>query len=112
LQYHIDHRAQQINALLVDKDGPKLTESPDEGIAQVIGMHTTHRTMYDLASLLTFYMRDRTVVDMTGIEGEYDLDYGPDVSLALKKVGLKLEKRAGTVDYLIIDSAQRKPIAD
>jgi uncharacterized protein (TIGR03435 family) len=110
LKLHVEHRAQAIFALIIDKGGPKLTASPDDGIPTVGASHATHQTMHNLAAVLTVYMADRPVIDLTGIEGEYDLDFGPDYVPALKKVGLTLEKRPGTVDYLIIDGASRKPL--
>jgi uncharacterized protein (TIGR03435 family) len=74
---------------------------------------------------------DRPVIDMTGLEGTYDIrlefapiinspfgspDFGspdpqaPELFTALtEQLGLRLESRRGPVDVLVVDSALRQP---
>jgi uncharacterized protein (TIGR03435 family) len=78
--------------------------------------------MADLAAMLTPFAR-RTVIDRTGMSGEYDIDltFAPDSSAAASAIGdfvplftavqdqlgLRLEATRGGVDVLVIDSVER-----
>jgi uncharacterized protein (TIGR03435 family) len=81
-------------------------------------------TMANLANYLSS-MLSRTVVDKTGITGEFDLqlaftpglqpadgvgaaDLGPDFFTALQEqLGLKLESAKGPVEILVVDRVER-----
>ncbi|HLH16721.1 MAG TPA: TIGR03435 family protein [Bryobacteraceae bacterium] len=93
-----------------------------------------HMTMAGLSSTLSVYV-GRQVVDMTGLNGEYDykLAFTPgglaimrnmpppppgapdaDAGLSLftalqEQLGLKLEPRKGPVDFIVVDSAEKVP---
>jgi uncharacterized protein (TIGR03435 family) len=86
-------------------------------------------SMITLAMLLSRFT-GQTVLDMTGIQGTYDLkldwtpenapkpadsnidgDSGPSLFAAVEQqLGLKLEVRKGPVEILVIDRAERVPI--
>ena len=90
--------------------------------------------MAQLSSTLSVYV-GRPVVDMTGLQGEYDYklaftpgglaimksmpppppgapdpDSGPSLFTALQdQLGLRLEPRKGPVDFIVVDSAEKVP---
>jgi uncharacterized protein (TIGR03435 family) len=87
-------------------------------------------TMQGFASLLQRVVVDRPVIDKTGLSGRYDFDleWGidgtrvaqsmpppplgesetqPDITVAIQKLGLKLESAKGMVDVLVIDHVER-----
>jgi uncharacterized protein (TIGR03435 family) len=87
LQTHWENRKMPVYVLAVDKNGPKLrAPKPDEEMdiwvepkpqgARLVGRRAT---MGQLAEMLSEWMR-RTVVDKTGLSGEYDFrtDWTPD----------------------------------
>jgi uncharacterized protein (TIGR03435 family) len=92
LQMHFETQARPVYALLVGKDGPKLTEhtpSPDDPpsgpttlvhaeIHWVSPVETidTNTSMGDLASSLSARL-DHNVVDRTGLTGRYDFHVQP-----------------------------------
>jgi uncharacterized protein (TIGR03435 family) len=66
---------------------------------------------------------DRPVVDMTGLTGLYDFTIewitrgesvngndGPTIFTAIEQLGLKLEHRKQSLDIIIVDRAEEKPI--
>jgi uncharacterized protein (TIGR03435 family) len=83
-------------------------------------------TMAKLAENLSGYV-DRPVTDDTGLEGSYSysLDWSPDESAAAgensfpsiftalqEQLGLKLEPEKGPVEFLVIERAERTPLAN
>lgn len=119
-------------ALLVGKKGSKLQpaipDSDASGNKSLIGrIYSNHMPMITLAMLLSRFT-GQTVLDMTGLKGEYDLkldwtpentaaepsaqsDSGPSLFAAVEQqLGLKLEVRKGPVEILVIDHADRVPI--
>jgi uncharacterized protein (TIGR03435 family) len=130
LQIHTESRAFAHLVLTVGKDGPKLREpQPDLGPPRVRSMfgHIAHPRMAigGLALLLSRQMR-QLVLDETGLTGLYDIDLhwtpdtapenadmGPTVFRAVQEqLGLKLEGRKDAVDVLVIDRADRIPVAN
>jgi uncharacterized protein (TIGR03435 family) len=154
LAVHWETRRAPVYALLIDSAGLKLKPSPvaadqPELLRQrpmAVGptgrMHLEGRmSLHDLSGILSGVTRrylQRPVVDMTAIEGEFDivldarvpkLELGegigsesvslpdgrqlkgdaPDLFAAVLKLGLKLEPRTAPVRYLIIDRSSKEP---
>jgi uncharacterized protein (TIGR03435 family) len=114
-----------------DSPGPvRCTSGPCAGFScRKISM----KSLAERMSQATWQRRsglDRPVVDLTGLEGIYDLDlnvawiasslpaieFPPDCGLgnspveALRAVGLSLERQKQTQDFLVVDSALKTPI--
>ena len=133
LAMHTEKRRIPHYALTVAKNGPKLEEvQPDPG-----GPHMTYRlghithnqiSMQALAMLLSRQMREM-VLDETGLKGAYKIDLewtpesgqaaadpvatGPTIFTALQEqLGLRLEGRKDEVEVLVIDHADRAPVAN
>jgi bla regulator protein blaR1 len=148
LTIHRETKELPIYELTVAKKGPKLqtpnclqrepgdfTVAPGKycgligGSMAGGGLQASSTTMANLARFLSS-MLSRTVVDKTGITGEFDLqltftpdrptapppdpagfhpaDGGPDFFTALQEqLGLKLESAKGPVEVLVIDHAER-----
>ena len=108
LVLHTETREVPIYALLVAKGGPHLRKSTSDGL----GIHNrngfvecTKVTMKEFAERSLTYRMGRTVVDETGLSGEFDFELkfvedqalaadtsGPDFLTALQQqLGLKLE---------------------
>jgi len=132
LKTHVEQREMPVFALRVGKDGPKLTSASHPGALvnkqQVRGgegyrtLTFTSTSTKDLSVLLLQYV-DRTVVDQTGLKGQYDftLKYTYDETRApadgtappslftavQEQLGLKLEKVKAPADVLVIDHIER-----
>jgi uncharacterized protein (TIGR03435 family) len=108
-----------VYALLVDKDGPKFHASPsasDAGPSFVPGtaaqLTLQNAAMADLVFALSRRIKDRFVIDKTGLEGKYDFEMAwylelgkpnpPPVFTAVQTLGLKLEPQQSPVEYLVI----------
>jgi uncharacterized protein (TIGR03435 family) len=119
-------------ALLAGKTGPELVATqPGSKLGLYRGpgyLRFTSCTVTELARLLSAFM-GRTVVDQTGIQGNYDITlkvYGIDLKLAglvgdtslaavgdaLRDLGLKLEPRTVPATNIVIDKADRIPTED
>lgn len=131
-----------VYALIAGKSGPKLTkaEGGELSIRTAAGvLRGKNLAMWNLANLLSALV-DRPVLDLTGLEGLYDvsLDFAPDTTLgpgmtklsveaaasgagaetaagpsiftAIQQLGLKLDARKAPVDMLIVESAARAPL--
>ena len=113
--------------LVVDKNGPKLSESAPDVARSEKRFHgrleVTHYSMDSLVHRLRQEL-DRKVIDQTGLDGFYDfklewapedsaVDSGaPSVFTAVRtQLGLRLDARKVPVDVLIIDHAE-KPTAN
>ena len=134
LKVHRSTKELPIYALVVAKNGPKLKVSvanPDaprpRGTLSSSGrkkFEFDRWTMANFARTLESDV-DRPVIDMTGLEGTYDIrlefaetkptfgapdPQAPELFTALtEQLGLRLESRRGPVDVLVVDSALRQP---
>jgi uncharacterized protein (TIGR03435 family) len=127
LEAHPETRSLPAYALVVDKKGAKLGD-PREGCSAsrsnnygtFIG---TCITMKSFAEFVSWYA-DLPVVDMTGINGSYDVNLkwtverrrpdagdsmvGTTLDIALQEqLGLKLERRKAPIDVLIVDRVEK-----
>ena len=124
LEAHSETRELPIYALVVAKGGPRLKESTAEGLTihnQKGRFECKKVTMKLFAENSLTNRLGRTVVDKTGLTGEYDFDVkyveeqaaaadvsGPDLLTALKEqLGLQLESRKGPVEVLVVDRAEK-----
>ncbi len=121
-------------ALVQLKKGLKLEEvDPAEPGAASHTFHLGHidaRTLYMsvMATVLSRFIR-QPVLDMTGLKGRYvvKLDWtpdpvdpekepggsGPTIYTALQEqLGLKLESRKGPLEVIVVESAERVPVAN
>ena len=122
LKLHRETRELPAFALVVGRGGPKLTASTftDSRISIGHGIFTGQKI--DMAGLADALAResDRTIVDQTGLNGEYDitLKWSPDaadpdpaavplVTAIQQQLGLRLEATKAPVEILVIDSVQK-----
>ena len=111
-------------ALLVAKNGPKLTET--KGGAPFIyilknGVRVQNQTLDGLAGALTGPAH-APVVNETGIDGKFDIDlkYAAEGDLkselpsfltaVQEQAGLRLASRKVPVDFLVVDRIERTPV--
>jgi len=139
LKVHRSTRELPVYALVVARNGPKLKVADDDPNAPKPRgtLWSGGRKKFEFNSwTMGRFARtlesdvDRPVIDMTGLEGAYDIrlefaetrsgfgppDLGPpdpnapELFTALtEQLGLRLESRRGPVDVLIVDSALRQP---
>lgn len=135
LVFHRDTKELPIYALVIGKNGPKLQEGQGQGpmLRMGRGTLTAQKVPMELFANNLAMQVGRTVIDKTGLKGEYDfkLEWTPDVSqppapresgeatappdpggpsifTALQEqLGLKLESQKGPVEILIIDSIEK-----
>ena len=98
-------------------DGRVVAMAPSAGVVAITGRRVT---MTQLAAALERQM-GAFVTDETGLSGKYYLgfefakdDHAPDVDLptifpALQDLGLKLEKRKGPLEVLVVDHVEKTP---
>ena len=136
LTMHTERRKIPHYALVVAKNGPKIQRVPSEPgnttMSYRIG-HIVHPqcSMYALALLLSRQLHEM-VLDETGMQGLYkvDLEWTPDApqpggtlvdsdehgpslfSAVRQQLGLKLEGRKDEVEVMVIDHADRVPVAN
>ncbi len=140
LEVHRETREFSVYALTVGKNGPKFRESAstEDGSSTKSGrghMEAQRIKMSGLAASLS-YWAGRPVVDMTGLNGRYDLtlDFVPDPALSMKgtfaekeaertdrpegpsiftavmeQLGLRLEPRKAPIEVLVVDRMERTP---
>jgi uncharacterized protein (TIGR03435 family) len=128
---HKQQKELSYEPLVVGKKGAKVqaarTDSDASGNAFLIGkIISNHISMTMLATLLSRFT-GQTVIDMTGLKGEYDvkLEWAPDKPIGgaadvadgpsifgavEQQLGLKLDVRKGPVEILLVDSAEKTPI--
>lgn len=135
LTAHKEMHTASVYALVVGKGGPKMKEARDDepagsktgasgGMLQVAFQKVTVLGLVNtLANIL-----DSPVLDETGLKGYYDYklewaatrmgqenpgqvhanDSGPDLFIALQEqLGLNLVKKKGSIEFLVIDHAER-----
>ena len=98
-------------------DGRVVATMPSAGVVAITGRRVT---MTQLAAALERHL-GAFVTDETGLSGRYYLgfqfakeDHPPEVDLptifpALQDLGLKLEKRKGSVEVLVVDHVEKAP---
>ncbi|MDR3703016.1 MAG: TIGR03435 family protein [Candidatus Sulfopaludibacter sp.] len=131
LKVHRETREQNIYALTVAKNGPKLTPSTAAEFFIRLDRNTPRElpgvdytiagqkaTLAQIAEGLGDNQLDRPVLDRTGIPGEFDFklryaiddnpDTGPSIFAAIQEqLGLKLEAARGPVAILVIEKAEK-----
>jgi uncharacterized protein (TIGR03435 family) len=123
LAVHAETREMPIYALVVAKGGPHLTPSKADGLTI---NNRKGLVICKKASMKQFAERSlanrmgRTVVDQTGISGEFDFEIkyvedqlsnetaGPDFLTAMKEqIGLILQSQKGPVEMTVVDRAEK-----
>jgi uncharacterized protein (TIGR03435 family) len=130
LKTHFEKREEPVYDLVPAKSGAKIkpTEATQRGFRFTPGgVQIQHETLQEFASFLycpacARQTADRPVFDKTGLSGLYDFTLswtppnvqsdsaaaGPSIVTALEEqLGLKLQPTKATVDFLIIDQAER-----
>jgi len=135
LALHNETRKVPMYALIVAKNGPKFKAGDggamSTGPSADGGYSFKNRTMSDFANSLSMMeVVGRPVLDRTGLEGRYSFNAklsdvpkeasGPDVNdgglssgvlfWALQDLGLELEPRRDSVEFLVIDHAEKAPV--
>ncbi len=130
LKAHTETKILPVYELVVVRGGPKfqrsLSDNKQDSGTSVHGngrrtVLTAHdRTMASLADTLTYQVH-RTVIDKTGLEGDYDFtlewapenldagapDAGPSIFTALpEQMGVKLQPTKGPVETLVVDHVE------
>ncbi len=132
---HVEKRETSAYVLTVTKSGPKFSESASDGPSALKNApggkkNFEHFGMAEFAVLLT-RMLDKPVTDATGLKGHYDfqLDLAPYapvpnadgsrgtppdpvtmmITALQDELGLKVEARKETVDFLVVDHAEKTP---
>jgi uncharacterized protein (TIGR03435 family) len=136
LSVHNDTREFAVYALMVGKDGPKLTPKPPD-YHPVAGSQIHPLTMENYARSLAL---DRPVLDMTGLQGEYLINVSqvnqaimdarehtralssPDaptinpldpmengIFAIVQKLGLRLEARKSLLPVIVVDHVDKLP---
>jgi uncharacterized protein (TIGR03435 family) len=131
---HRERRDLSVLELTVGKTGPAFQEAKDgsDGSANTSGpgrIVSDRISMRVVASLLSRWLRE-PVVDMTGLNGSYALklewtytlgqgppaagtDSGTSIFAAVQEqLGLKLQPRKGPLEVIVVDHAERVPIAN
>jgi uncharacterized protein (TIGR03435 family) len=134
LAFHWEERLTSVYAMIRTTSGPKLKPAAEgEGASVVMlplrGMTARNKSMDDPAGILSLWA-DRPVVNMTDLDGNYDLNSTggqirsqtkvprsrPGVTMAaldaLSSLGLKAEPRKLPVRFLVIDHVERYPTPD
>jgi uncharacterized protein (TIGR03435 family) len=126
LVLHRESRDTLIYALVTDKKGPKLRESPPDskGILRMNGGGRITGSGATMAQLAGWFSKangvERPVLDETGLTGHYDFTLewsnqmvgaqdstAPSIFTAMpEQLGLKLESRHAPVEFLVIDRAE------
>jgi len=125
LAIHTETREMPVYALVIAKNGPQLEESKSQDLT--IHGQTGHLVCKKI-SMKAFAERalsnrmGRTVVDKTGLSGEFDFEVkyledrgaassdasGPDFLTAMQEqLGLKLEPQKGPVEVTVVDRAEK-----
>jgi uncharacterized protein (TIGR03435 family) len=132
LKTHIEVKTLPVYELVIDKGGPKFKLSADQntkdgdmssnGSRTLVSINARKASMESLATALSGRV-DRTVIDKTGLTGNFDLDLqfsrdtpDPDAGAAdapptiftaiEEQLGLKLQPGKGPVNTLVVDHAE------
>jgi uncharacterized protein (TIGR03435 family) len=121
IQFHREQREARAYVLLAGKKGTNLQPVDCLPVPTVQlgpkGIVAKSKTMSDLAGILMRW-EDQPVLDQTGLADCYDfrLDFGEEgangvsVAVSVEQIGLKLESRKTSIEYLVIDHAEKAPI--
>jgi uncharacterized protein (TIGR03435 family) len=133
LEFHRDRKETAVYVLLPGKVRPRLQESREDTpnsmnlIRPGLRLAFRHESMAQLADTLsTLIVIGRPVLDQTGIDGFYDFtldlrelrtedaaEPGPSPSSVISgQLGLRLEARRAPLDVLVIERAERIPVAN
>ena len=141
LTTHRETHELKIYELTVDKGGPKVQPVREgEGTPAPLGSRHFHGTLQQMANLISVQLTIPVatddpsrpaiasgapvpVFDKTGLAGTYDLDldfkFDPSIpafnrwqGLLQEQLGLKLESRKAQVEGMVVDSADRVPVAN
>jgi len=132
LKIHRVTKELPVYALTVARSGPRISPAADDEVARGrlrirrwdAGTSVITGTAVPLARLVNALSNQvgRTVVDKTGLQGDYDFKItftpdmglqgaagdGPSIFAALQEqLGLRLESEKGPVEVLVVDSAQK-----
>jgi uncharacterized protein (TIGR03435 family) len=126
LKLHTELRQDRVYALIVAKNGPRLTESAGRPVGMEFHdgrIEFTSVAMDAFASVLSGYL-DYPVLDMTGIPGRFDIVLAPEggppnaipdtnfslaIVSAVGELGLKLETRVAPVRHIVVDGGDKIP---
>ena len=130
LKFHRETVERQGFALVIGKNGPRITASKAGDVALSFGpqlkpgsdqpasIAARKITITDFASLISS-LKQVPIVDKTGLAGDYDLtlnwddEQGPTLQTAVQEqLGLKLEPQRVPVSLFVIDSAQKPSAAN
>jgi uncharacterized protein (TIGR03435 family) len=134
MQIHREPKPVRHLELTVGKKGPKLPLSPDDTPNRPVALSRghlfyDHRPMHIFAVLLSRQLR-QPVLDLTGLTGfsDFHLEWAqddptgaaaadssplPDIYQAVEEqLGLHLESKKTPIDIIVIDRADRIPIAN
>jgi uncharacterized protein (TIGR03435 family) len=126
METHRELRPLEHYELVIPKGGPKMHKAaPDAnsdlrfGTPPVLRISSQSMPMFRFVILLSRQLR-QAVLDKTALSGEYDLnlewtsdDSGPSVFSAIQdQLGLKLEARKSPVEIVVIDRAEKVPLAN
>jgi len=127
LEAHTETRSLPAYALVIDKKGAKLGDAKEGCSASRSNNYGTFIgtciTMKSFAEFVSWYA-DLPVVDMTGVNGSYDVNLkwtverkradagdsmvGTALDIALQEqLGLKLERRKLPIDVLVVDRVEK-----
>jgi uncharacterized protein (TIGR03435 family) len=132
LKVHFEDRELPVLALMVAKDGPKLTPANGSKTSgkQSVKANGYHADSISLDFLASGYLTNhlgRPVLDKTGLPGQYTIDLSwseapnpadrrpddfGDLSSGLKALGLRLEKAKEKVRFLVVDYVNKDPTAN
>ncbi len=134
LSLHHESKEMTVAVISVGKDGPKLHPSEEADMSLTGAGLVGHFKGAPISRLdeWVYLWVPYLVVDDTGIQGRYDfdvnlepyqelanppaagnrIDLAPGVNKALQPLGLKLELKRRSVEVLIIDHAEKVPIAN
>jgi uncharacterized protein (TIGR03435 family) len=129
LAVHHESREMQTFRLLVAPSGPKLTAHVEDAPAVVerradtggrppgVSYRVKGKTMTDFARAIAGQLH-RPVTDATGLTGKYDFDLwwtmddnpdAPNLSSAIRSLGLELKSRKEPVEILVIEHVEKSP---
>ncbi len=122
MEAHIEARERTSYALLAGASGARLTPTGAITGANIAvakdHIEVTGASLPAFAGMLASYM-GRPVADQTGVQGSYDFRLNasmadlkaasPAIFTAIQNLGLTLEARTTSANYLIVDKADRTP---